>query len=444
MDTLWPTLKSFLDRQPDRTPEALSPLVSDFLSRRRQLLLKMASARRTPFYVFDPEELEHAASSFLDAFRILPSFQPFYAVKSNSYPGLLKALVRRGFGLDVSSGKELTLALSCGAEKIVFSGPGKTNEEMGLALRNASKVTLHLDSFRELEKAGEKARALKTRIQAGVRIFTPLHGVWDKFGIPLHELRSFWDRAHEFPEIELQGIQCHMSWNESAEPYQKVLTRIAEELGSHFSPRDREGIRFIDFGGGFWPQNRDGVYSWATPQGEILKILGEHMGRSLLEEGYTLSPSVPLSDYASGIAQAIATHLSPLVPACRYFSEPGRILCNNAMHVLLRVEDVKRPGMAILDGGYNIMGWEKLRNNYGPLVNLTHPSAHEVPFKMYGSLCQADDIWGHTCYAERIEEGDIIAAPFQGAYTYSLMNTFIKPSAKVYVLRTRPPAECGM
>lgn len=145
-----------------------------------------------------------------------------------------------------------------------------------------------------------------------------------------------------------------------------------------------------------------------------------------------LSPSV--SEYAARIRKVIDHRLRPLLPECRYFVEPGRIICNDAMHVLLRVVEVKRPGEAVLDGGYNILGWEKLRNTHAPLVNLTRPSSREIPFAMYGSLCQADDVWGYFCYAERIEEGDVIAVPFQGAYTYALRHDFIRSVPTVYGL----------
>src|SRR5690606_6002637 len=110
---------------------------------------------------------------------------------------------KHGMKLDVSSGRELELALQAGADEIVFSGPGKSAEELGQIFGNEARITVHLDSFYELELLNLLATSRDTKVRAGVRVFADHFGSWGKFGIPLSELKAFYDRASMLPGIEL-------------------------------------------------------------------------------------------------------------------------------------------------------------------------------------------------------------------------------------------------
>lgn len=428
-------LLTFLESKEDELTGDLKSLVNDFTKKNGTKILSFSKNKLTPFYLIDKCEIDKSCQNFLTVFRKhIPNLDAYYAVKSNYHPYLLKKIVQNGLGLDVSSGRELKLAIRAGAKKIIFSGPGKTKKELELALKNTDKIILHLDSFRELEKIGILSEEHQTKIKVGVRIFTKYHGFWNKFGIPLSQLSEFWQKSKQYPWVEIQGIQCHMSWNESSKPYQNILKLIASHLKDNFSKKNLNEIKFIDFGGGFTPYRLDGYYPWFTHKGAIFKGLNESDTKKIdFSEKYYLTKSVPLEEYAIGISKTIHKHLKPILPNCNYFSEPGKIISNNAMHIVLKVEDIKRKEVAILDGGYNILGWEKFKNGYAPLINLTNYSLKEIPFKMYGSLCQADDIWGYYCYASKIEEGDIIVVPYQGAYTYAYAQNFIKSVPKAYL-----------
>ena len=110
---------------------------------KRDVLLDSAARFGTPQYLFDEPALHQSLSTFHSIFsEHLNRFRIFYAVKSNSYPGLCKVVSDRGHGLDVSSGLELSMALSLGCRSIIFSGPGKTDPELTLAIRNRDRVTL--------------------------------------------------------------------------------------------------------------------------------------------------------------------------------------------------------------------------------------------------------------------------------------------------------------
>ena len=105
----------------------------------------------SPLYALDRETLIAKGRNFLSAFEECHSaIQPFYAVKSNNHPEVARTLVDLGYGLDVSSGLELEMALECGAKEIIFSGPGKVDDEIDLAVKYSDRVTLLLDSFAEL------------------------------------------------------------------------------------------------------------------------------------------------------------------------------------------------------------------------------------------------------------------------------------------------------
>ena len=104
------------------------------------------------------------------------------------------------------------------------------------------------------------------------------------------------------------------------------------------------------------------------------------------------------------------------------------------MHILLKVTDIKSPKKIITDGGINIIGWERFEEYYAPVLNLTHPSTTEIPCTIFGSLCTPDDIWGYSCFASRMEIDDILLIPYQGAYTYTFRQEFIKSLPNVVKL----------
>lgn len=410
----------------------LSPMIEKFYLAKAKRLLAIAKKHPTPFYVFDRKELQQSIDEFTSAFnRHIPRASYYYAVKSNWHPYILQEAVKRGLYLDVSSGRELEFGLAAKAKKMVFSGPGKSREELLLALKHHHKVTVHLDSFNELEKLGNLADKVKKKITVGVRIYTEKHTVWNKFGIPLARLKEFFNTAKKYPRLKLVGIQTHLSLNESQIPYQEIIEKIAAQL-KRFTSKELQQIAFIDLGGGFLPHKTTAVYPWWTAQGDIIKIAADYAGLPpAFDYDYFLNESVSMETYARGIGAAIKKYFQPLGLACEYYFEPGRIICNNAMHIVLGVADVKNSKI-ILNGGVNLVGWEGLRYEYTPLINLSNFSKKEKPMTVYGNLCMADDVWGYTVYAKKVDVGDIIAIPYQGAYTYSLAQNFIKGIPPVY------------
>jgi diaminopimelate decarboxylase len=409
--------------------DEVAACVASFL-KRADAFVETVRRHGSPLYVFEERNLIERVAQFAAAFKeTLGEIRVFYAVKSNNHPVLARSLVRAGLGLDVSSGLELELALRCNCPDIIFSGPGKTDKELQLAVRHSDHVTVMMDSFGELDRLEKAAAEFQTQIKAGVRLTTDDRGLWRKFGIPLSRLDGFMQKAAACSHVLLGGLQFHTSWN--LDPGQQVdfIARLGQAL-QNLAQNRRELIRFIDIGGGYWP-----------PQGEWLQWAGTSKGRlhqALLNtsfpstEHYKL-PSLPIATFAAKIGAAIQRHVAPYVD-CLFYAEPGRWLCNDAMHLLLTVLDKKSEDLVITDGGTNIIGWERFETDYFPVINLSRPSKSEHKCFILGSLCTPHDVWGYGYFGKGIEPGDLLLIPNQGAYTYSLRQEFIKPLPEVVVL----------
>lgn len=412
--------------------------VVDSMLTKKKSLLSIAKKYGTPCYVLDGHELTNNIRSFKESFlRHIPRAEFFYALKTNRHQFLLKKVITAGFGLDIASARELGLGITAGAKNFVFSGPGKTTDQLRAALRHSLPVTINIDSFGELERLGMLTSRLKKHVRVGIRIHTSDHGDWQKFGIPLSDLKKFWRRAKRYPFLHLVGIHSHTSLNEDAKPYVNTIRTIAAYLSTHFTKNELREITFIDLGGGFYPYKTDGYYPWVIPAGEIAQIAYEKNGqRPHFPYPHYRTDAIPIESYARDIGRAIKKYLSPLLD-CAYYFEPGRVISSTAMHILLRVVDVKSPACAILDGGNNILGWERLSYEYFPVINLTHPGKKEHACELYGSLCMSGkyDTWGHYYYGSRLAEGDALVVPYQGHLTYALAQNFIHPIPPVHIMK---------
>ena len=229
---------------------------------KKDLYLESASAYGTPQYFYDEINVERAINRFNLTFKkYIDQFQMFYAMKSNHLPDISRKAVEMGCGLDVSSGMELESALSIGCRKIIFSGPGKRDEELELALKNINRVTIMLDSIGEYRRLLNVIRRtnknIQTKISAGIRIRNPFQGNWNKFGTPLNELGLFLKTIYEDNVIEASGIQFHTSWNlgpESPEERPVELLLIRRRYGKSSKPswveRECKGVDQCPFPGG--------------------------------------------------------------------------------------------------------------------------------------------------------------------------------------------------
>jgi diaminopimelate decarboxylase len=409
--------------------EELSAFVAYYFDRRDRYL-QILTEYPAPLYLQESSVLRARASQLKEAFQaVLPSVGFYYAVKSNNHPDIAGTLIEAGFGLDVSSGIELEMALKLGARDIVFSGPGKTAKELQLAVSHADRVVLLVDSFGELSRLEDIAAKLNTRVRCGVRLNTNPAGLWRKFGIPVLDLQDFWEQTGRYQHVKLIGLQFHSSWNLS--PHKQIdFIRTLGKAVADMPPSFQTQLEFIDIGGGYWPSQGEWLQPAGTLAGSVRKALGQAAGPIAAHHRL---PAAPIEEFAEKLGAAIHKHLFNVV-SCRICLEPGRWICNDAVHLLLSVVDKKASDLVITDAGTNAVGWERFESDYFPILNLTRPSLHEKPCLILGSLCTPHDIWGYMYFGKDIQPGDILMIPTQGAYTYSLKQNFIKPLPAVYTI----------
>jgi len=405
----------------------LDDLVRGFL-RQRRIFLRAARRHGSPLYLIDRAVLGERARRFRAAFASeFSDFRIYFAVKSNNHPAVAKTLAEEGLGLDVSSGEELKLALGSGAKDIVFSGPGKTQDELRLALKNRRRVSILIDSFGELDRLELAAARSKSSIRAGVRLTTDERALWAKFGISLSELSDFLARAKKSRRIHLVGLQFHTSWNLKPDTQVEFIERLGRSI-QELKEKERSRIEFIDIGGGYWPER--GEWFHLRPPGK--KVTGKKDSRTF-PHGW--NPADPIEEFARKIAESFRKNIFPFL-SCRVCAEPGRWLVHDAMHILLTVIDRKREDLVITDAGTNAIGWERFETDYFPVINLSRPAPKERPCHILGSLCTPHDVWGYFYHGKEIGPGDILLIPHQGAYTYSLRQEFIKPLPKTVIINT--------
>lgn len=399
-------------------PGTLRGYVESFLTR-KGTFLRAAAEHGTPLYLFESEVLRRRAAEFTQAFAaVLPEVKVFYAVKSNNHPEVARTLAGAGLGLDVSSGEELKMALASGAAEIVFSGPGKTEDELSRAAAHRDRVTVLLDSPGELERLDRIAAGGGPPVRSGVRLTTDERALWAKFGIPFSRLPSFWRSAAAYSNIRLRGRQFHTSWNLDPGNHVAGLANLGQVL-ERMEGRFREEIEFVDIGGGFWPEDGELLH---RPDGG--QVNPDNRERDPLAHFHR--PAVSIGEFAEPIGAAFRSEILTRSRA-RLCLEPGRWICHPALQILLTVEDKKSPDLVITDGGTNAVGWERYESEYFPVINLSRPSLTEFPCRVLGSLCTPHDVWGYSCHGDDILPGDILLIPNQGAYTYSLRQQFIKP-----------------
>lgn len=423
-------------RPPSLSRARIIEYIEPFVEKREDYL-SLRQNYGSPLYILDKDALTKRADQFmLTLARYFPGASAFYAMKSNNNPVIIRTLVEQGFGVDVSSGDELSRALDCKAQKIVFNGPGKTEKELDLAISNRDRVTIIVDNFSELRRLDKRASDLDCDVVIGVRLNVEESGLWKKFGIPLEQLPAFCDAVQASKKISLTGLHFHTSWNLFPDRVTAFMRRLGKTIAALPGETVRH-IRFIDIGGGFWPGRGEWPLSTATRDGQLMKVI---TNESIPVDEPKFLVAAPIPEYMSTIQAAYKMHIAPFVDA-NIFVEPGRWLSDDAMLILLRVMDKKAEDLVITDAGTNMIGWERFESDYCPIINLSRPALRQQQCQIQGSLCTPHDVWGFSYWGDGIEENDILLMPSQGAYTYSLRQTFIKPLPRcvVYTRRTKTP-----
>lgn len=389
-----------------------------YIQSRSENFLSLIQKHRTPFYVYDQESLDKNIYRFMSAFRSYrKDLIGYYAMKLNHHTYIIDRAVEKGMGIDVASRRELTLALKTKAKNIVYYSPGKNLSDLSFAIKHRSRVRIHVDSLAELERIGKLTKKLDSPLHISVRINFAFQGDWKKYGIPVEQLHDFWTIARSYKNLIVDGIHFHQSRNRDAKFYVYAFRKLAQILKRDFSQEELQRIKYVNFGGGFEPHQEEGVVvrkesSWPT---------------------CIITKNTHIEGYARTIHVAIQKYMDPLVSVV-YCAEPGRYICNSAMHVAVSVTDVKDDVNIITDGGVNMVGWQRFEHEYFPVINLSRPSTKERAVNVWGNLCTTWDTWGYNLHGSDIVEKDTLVIPNQGALTYSLAQSFINKIPSVYKL----------
>lgn len=352
----------------------------------------------TPTYVYSRAHIEAQYRAYADALVGMPHLVCF-AVKANSNLGVLNVLARLGAGFDIVSRGELERVLAAGGEpgKIVFSGVGKSREDM----RRALEVGVHcfnVESAEELERLQEVAASLGKRapislrvnpdVDAGTHPYISTGLKENKFGIDIARAEAVYARAAELPNLEILGVDCHIgSQLTSLSPFLDALDRLLA-LVDRLAERGIR-IRHLDLGGGLGVQYRD----------EQPPLAG---------------------DYIAAVRERIAGRDLALV------FEPGRSIVANAGVLLTRVEFLKRTdhkNFAIVDAAMNDLIRPALYQAWMDIVPVAHGDAPTDRYDIVGPICETGDFLGKDRDLA-IREGDLLAVRSAGAYGFVMSSNY--------------------
>jgi diaminopimelate decarboxylase len=361
-------------------------------------LTDIAARFGTPAYVYSRAALTAAFERYRQALagrRALVC----YAVKANSNLGILGVFARLGAGFDIVSGGELSRVLAAGgaADKVVFSGVGKSGAEMAQALAAGIRC-FNVESAAELERLDEVAGQLELRAPIAFRvnpdvdprthpyISTGLKS--NKFGVAFDEALALYRRAATLPHIQVSGIACHIG-SQLLDP--APMAEAAEKVLGLVDRLTEEGIALdhIDLGGGLGIRYRD-----ETPP-------------------------------------AVADYLAPLLALFdgrreELCFEPGRSLVGNAGLLLTRVEYLK-PGeeknFAVVDAAMNDLARPALYDAYHEVATVVRRDTPARRYDVVGPICESGDFLARDRVLA-VAPGDLIALLSAGAYGMAMSSNY--------------------
>lgn len=383
----------------------------------------------TPFYCYSTATLERHFRVFSEAFGDVDSLT-CYAMKANSNQAVLKTLARLGAGVDVVSEGELRRALAAGfpADRIMFSGVGKTVAEMDLALASGI-YCFNVESEPELEVLNRRALLLGLKAPVSFRINPDVDARThakistgrkeNKFGISFDRARAVYAHAATLPGIRVTGIDMHIgSQITDLQPFEDAF-RLLRELVDILRT-DGHNIEHVDIGGGLGIPYRDD----------------------------NMPPPLP-----DAYAETVKNQLRGL--DCKIVTEPGRLIVGNAGILVTEVIYVKDGGdktFVIVDAAMNDLIRPTLYEAYHEIrpVTVTAANAPRIRADVVGPVCETGDYLALDREMAMPKAGDLMVVGSAGAYgavqsgTYNtrrLVPEVLVNGSDFHVVRPRPGYE---
>ena len=353
---------------------------------------------RTPFYCYSLAQLKKNFYSFCSAFKAAKPLICF-SVKSNSNLALLKELKKMGSGADVVSSGELLKAIKAGisVKKIVFSGVGKTEEEIKLAIKK-KVLLINIESESEANLINKISKRMKKATSVGIRLNPNITGKTnkkistggknDKFGLSYKDCLNLCKKANNFKNLNFEGISVHIgSQITNVKPFRQVLGVLNKLINE-----TKINFKFIDLGGGM------GI-SYSNRE----KKLDLHL-------------------YAKQVNKFLKNKKTQII------FEPGRFIIANTSALISKVTYIKKNKdklFIILDAGMNDLIRPALYNANHKIIPLKKSNKKITGnVEFVGPICESSDVFLKQKGFPKIKEGDCVAITDVGAYGMSLASNY--------------------
>jgi diaminopimelate decarboxylase len=353
---------------------------------------------KTPFYIYSENQITYNFLKFANTFRKTNPLICF-AAKSNSNSNILGILGRLGAGADVVSGGELLKALKAGIKpnKIVFSGVGKTEEELKIAI-NKRILLINCESESEAKLINNLAKKLKKKVSIGFRLNPNVDAkthknistgkAENKFGLSIKNFKIFLKTINSFKNIKLDALSVHIgSQILNDAPFRKtlnVMSKLIKEL--------KLNLKYVDLGGGFGINYTD------------------------------KEKPINLNKY-SKLVHNFAKKLK-----CRIIFEPGRSIIGNTGLLISKIQFIKKgtnKNFIILDAGMNDFMRPALYEAFHKIIPISKKSSRmKDKIEFVGPICESTCKFGVYKNYPKVNENDFVAITNVGAYGSSLSSNY--------------------
>ena len=353
---------------------------------------------KTPFYIYSENQITYNFLKFANTFRKTNPLICF-AAKSNSNSNILGILGRLGAGADVVSGGELLKALKAGIKpnKIVFSGVGKTEEELKIAI-NKRILLINCESESEAKLVNNLAKKLKKKVSIGFRLNPNVDAkthknistgkAENKFGLSIKNFKIFLKTINSFKNIKLDALSVHIgSQILNDAPFRKtlnVMSKLIKEL--------KLNLKYVDLGGGFGINYTD------------------------------KEKPINLNKY-SKLVHNFAKKLK-----CRIIFEPGRSIIGNTGLLISKIQFIKKgtnKNFIILDAGMNDFMRPALYEAFHKIIPISKKSSRmKDKIEFVGPICESTCKFGVYKNYPKVNENEFVAITNVGAYGSSLSSNY--------------------
>ena len=368
------------------------------LSVENKYVLKIAKNNQTPFYLYSAKAIKDNFEQFC---RVFKKINPLicFSVKSNSNPKILRILKGLGAGADVVSGGELLKVLNAGIspKKIVFSGVGKSTDELKMAIKRKI-LLINAESYSEIALINKLSKSSKRKTSIGLRLNPDIDAktlgkistgrAEDKFGLSRKKLLEVCKNLKEFKHIELNSLSVHIGSQILTDvPFKRTLKVIEEIIN-----KTKTHFKFIDLGGGF------GI-SYSSREKRI-----------------------KLNNYSNLVDKFKKKY------KCKIIFEPGRAIIGNTGILVSKIQYIKNSSsksFIIIDAGMNDFMRPALYGAYHSIVPLIKSKGRSMKnLEFVGPICETSCKFSSYKKYYKIKEEDYVAILDVGAYGSVLSSNY--------------------